>query len=94
LFVSSNVVFAPSYLNPYHASEYFKPQVLESLEIIKNNKDKFELGSYNNLINRFEDLYKNMQKRSFPEFIEMVEYVKKHRNMDISDYIPDWEQNV
>ena len=94
LFVSSNVVFGPEHLNPYHASEYFKPQVLESLEIIKNNKDKFELGSYNNLINRFEDLYKNIQKRSFPGFIEMVEYVKKHRNMDISDYIPDWEQNV
>jgi organic radical activating enzyme len=94
LFVSSNVVFSPMYLNPYNASEYFKPQVLESLEIIKNNKDKFELGSYNNLVNRFEDLHKNMQKRLLPEFVEMIEYVKKNRNMDIADYIPDWEKNV
>lgn len=94
LFVSSNVVFSPMHFNPYHASEYFKPRVLESLEIIKNNKDKFDIISYDNLVNRFEDLHKNMQKRSLPGFIEMIEYVKKHRNMDIADYIPDWEQNV
>jgi hypothetical protein len=94
LFVSSNIAFSPERFNPYNTSEYFKSQVLESLEIIKNNKDKFESGSYNNLINRFEDLSKNMKKRPLPGFTEMIDYVKKHRNMDIADYIQDWERHV